>query len=257
MHAQRVAEIVAYANTRRCRHGHINAYLGGRTITHCTSCDNCQPPAPQETDRGLPDESAQLQAILQVAAHGWGRHTLAMILRGEAKAPPSATNTPGFGALPFRSEGALGKMIDLLQQRGFLQARQLEHGGFMLQLTAVGHHALRDPSGLRALAKPPVKPAPPEVIPKHKEHAADVPADVSSVTDDDPLFERLRAWRSEKARQERVPSYFVAHVSLLRNIAAARPRNENELRAIKGMGPRKFEQYGAELLALVKETASG
>jgi superfamily II DNA helicase RecQ len=45
----------------------------------------------------------------------------------------------------------------------------------------------------------------------------------------------------------------VAHNSLLRNIAAARPRTESQLLAIKGMGPRKLEQHGAELLQLVRE----
>jgi ATP-dependent DNA helicase RecQ len=251
---QRVSEIVAYANTRRCRHGHISAYLGGRTITRCASCDNCQPQAPQPADGDLPGESAQLQMILEVvAAHRWGRHTLAMILRGEAEAPASAKNTPGFGALPFRSERALSKMIDLLQQRGFLQARQLEHGGFMLQLTAAGRRALGDPSALRALAPSRARPAPRKAMPRPAEHGPAAPADVSLIADDDPLFERLRAWRLSKAREAGVSPFVIAHNALLRNIAAARPRNESELRAIKGMGPRKLEHYGAELLRLVRE----
>jgi hypothetical protein len=37
---QRVDEIAAYARTSRCRHGHINSYLGGRTIERCDACDN-------------------------------------------------------------------------------------------------------------------------------------------------------------------------------------------------------------------------
>jgi ATP-dependent DNA helicase RecQ len=251
--AQRVAEIVAYANTRRCRHGHINAYLGGRTVTRCTSCDNCQPQGPQRADHDLPDEGAQLQAILQAAAHGWGRHSLAMILRGDPKAPPAAKNAPGFGALAFRSEGALGKMFDLLQQRGFLQASQLEHGGFMLQLTAAGRRALNDPGALRGLVQPAARPAPRGATPKRKGRGSDGPADISSVADDDPLFERLRAWRLDKAREAKVSPFLVAHNSLLRNIVAARPHDERELLAVKGMGPRKLEQYGAELLRLVRE----
>ena len=39
--AQRVDEITAYARTSRCRHGYLNAYLGGRAIKRCTACDNC------------------------------------------------------------------------------------------------------------------------------------------------------------------------------------------------------------------------
>jgi ATP-dependent DNA helicase RecQ len=251
--AQRVAEIVAYANTRRCRHGHISAYLGGQAIKHCTSCDNCQPQASQPADGDLPDESTQLQAILQAAAHGWGRHTLATILRGDPDAPPSARNAPGFAALPFRSEGAILKMVDLLQQRGFLQARQLEHGGFMLQFTAAGRRALDDPSALRPLARSRARPTPRKPLPKPAQHGPTAPTDVSTLPDDDPLFARLRAWRLEKARELGVSAFVIAHNSLLRNIAAARPRNESELRAIKGMGPRKLEQYGADLLRLVRE----
>ncbi len=81
------------------------------------------------------------------------------------------------------------------------------------------------------------------------------PRDVSIVRDDDPLFRRLRAWRLDKAREERVPAFRVAHNSVLRSIAAGRPRTERELRAIRGIGPRKLEKYGAELLSLVREGA--
>jgi ATP-dependent DNA helicase RecQ len=251
--AQRVAEIVAYANTRRCRHGHISAYLGGRAIRHCASCDNCQPQRPQQADGDLPDESAQLQVVLQAAAHGWGRRNLVAILRGEPQAPPSARGTPGFGALSFRSEGALGKMLDRLQQRGFLQAHQLEHGGFMLQLTATGRRALTDPSALRPLAQSGARSASRKTTPQPVPHGSAAPADVSALPDDDPLFARLRAWRLEKAREAGLSAFLIAHNSLLRNIAAARPQSERELLAIKGMGPRKLEQYGPELLRLVRE----
>jgi hypothetical protein len=37
----RLAEIMAYATTARCRHGHISAYFGGRRIERCQACDNC------------------------------------------------------------------------------------------------------------------------------------------------------------------------------------------------------------------------
>ncbi|UCC78229.1 MAG: HRDC domain-containing protein, partial [Anaerolineales bacterium] len=45
------------------------------------------------------------------------------------------------------------------------------------------------------------------------------------------------------------------HNSVLRSIAAVRPRTERELCAIRGVGPRKLEKYGAELLLLVREEA--
>ncbi len=37
----RIAEMMAYAETRLCRHGYLSTYFGGRPIERCESCDNC------------------------------------------------------------------------------------------------------------------------------------------------------------------------------------------------------------------------
>ncbi|MEE8391646.1 MAG: RecQ family ATP-dependent DNA helicase [Anaerolineae bacterium] len=167
--AQRVDEIAAYAQTHRCRHGHLNAYLGGRVIERCTACDNCieiQPPS----DTGLPDEREQLLTVLRCVADapwGWGRRSLTRILRGDDKARPGgqalhekARDNTNFGALAFRSDAAVGRMLDVLESVGFLQARQLGHGGVVLDLTPAGQAALQDPSALDDLVAPVKKPPP-------------------------------------------------------------------------------------------------
>ena len=75
---------------------------------------------------------------------------------------------------------------------------------------------------------------------------------------DPALFERLRNWRGEQARQQRVPAYVVLHNSHLEEIAARKPQTIHELGSIKGIGLRRAARYGEELLALVRgrETAS-
>ncbi len=249
---QRVAEIVAYANTKRCRHGHISAYLGGRMITECRSCDNCLPSKAELAPVELPDERTQLQTILQAAAHGWGQRNLIYILRGQPRAPEAAQDERGFGALAFRSGTAIGHMIARLLEANLLEKRQLQHGGVMLQLTPAGRRALADSSVLQAVTTKPERSAVRSKT-RWKKRSVDVPVDVAMVPEDDPLFQRLRAWRLEKAREASVPAFVIAHNSLLRNIAAARPRSDSELLAIKGMGPRRLEKYGAELLVLVGE----
>ncbi len=247
---QRVAEIVAYANSRRCRHGHISTYLGGRAITECQSCDNCLPLTVKLAAITVPDECTQLQTVLRAAAHGWGQRNLIRILRGEATAPEAARHRPWFGALSFRSATAIRHMIEGLIEAGFLQTCKLERG-VALRLTPAGRQALDDSTTLRPLA-----PKPPEQViqpatKRDRQTKASVPVDVSRVPDDDPLLQSLLAWRTATAREAGVPAFMVAHNALLRNIAAARPRTESELLAIKGMGPRKLEKYGAELLRLV------
>ncbi len=68
---------------------------------------------------------------------------------------------------------------------------------------------------------------------------------------DADLFERLRSWRGEKAREQKVPAYVVLHNSHLEEISASKPRTIQELGSIKGVGLRRAARYGEELLALV------
>ena len=66
----------------------------------------------------------------------------------------------------------------------------------------------------------------------------------------------LRAWRSEIARTRGVPAYVVLHDSTIDGIAASRPATLNELRGVAGIGDKKLEHYGDELLALVRAEAA-
>jgi len=69
------------------------------------------------------------------------------------------------------------------------------------------------------------------------------------------LFERLRIWRGEKAREQKVPAYVVLHNSHLEEISSSKPRTIQELGSIKGVGLRRAARYGEELLALVNGEA--
>jgi len=166
---QRVDEISAYAKTTRCRHGYLNAYLGGRAIERCGACDNCVE-IPLPADAGLPNEREQFLTILRCvsgAPWSWGRATLVRILRGEDEARAGrgplherARDHVGFGALAFRSRVAVERMLGCLEGMGLLEARRLEHGGVVLDLSSAGQAALRDPSPLDDLLEPVQEPPP-------------------------------------------------------------------------------------------------
>ena len=89
-------------------------------------------------------------------------------------------------------------------------------------------------------------------------HTQEVPtgsipvADTASATPgeayDPALFARLRAWRQEAARQAGQKAFYVFPDATLKRIAAARPQTLEDLGAIKGVGPRKLEQYGQDVL---------
>jgi len=249
--AQRVDEIAAYARTLRCRHGHLNAYLGGRIIERCAACDNCvefQPPPEQD---GLPDEREQLAAILLCVAQlrwSWGRRNLVRILRGDPQAPDKARHHEDFGALAFRSATAVGHLLERLESSGFLQARQLDHGGVVLDITSTGKAALQNPAALDGLILAAKESPPPRKSPQEDEAELDV---------DEALFQALRTWRLEQARAQEAPPYVVFHDSHLRAIAAHRPITLEALSELKGVGPSKLEKYGAAVIELVRRHLKG
>ncbi|HET6873914.1 MAG TPA: HRDC domain-containing protein, partial [Acidimicrobiales bacterium] len=74
---------------------------------------------------------------------------------------------------------------------------------------------------------------------------------------DERVWERLRAWRSERAKAAKVPPYVVFDDKTLRLIAVALPVTERDLLSLKGIGPGKFESYGSELIALAEELRTG
>ena len=67
------------------------------------------------------------------------------------------------------------------------------------------------------------------------------------------LFEQLRAWRAEAARSHGVPAYVIFHDATLAEIARMRPVSLEALRGISGVGVRKLEAYGADIVGLVKQ----
>jgi ATP-dependent DNA helicase RecQ len=247
---QRVDEIASYAATRRCRHGHISAYLGGRLLSQCRVCDNCQPALSilksSVAQLDLPGERQQFEIVLSciASAHGgWGQANLVNILRGGARASQAGKSSKQWKALSFRSQAALEGLVSRLLGAEMLSQRQLSHGGVVLELTPTGRAALQDPARLQALLKTGPS-TPPQGLTE---------ADAPSGPLDEALHERLKTWRREVAQAAGVPLYVVAHNSLLQQIAAARPQNAAELTAIKGMGPKRLEQYGVAILKLVKE----
>ena len=64
-------------------------------------------------------------------------------------------------------------------------------------------------------------------------------------------FEALRAWRAEVARSHGVPAYVIFHDATLRELALARPQTLDDLGHISGVGVRKRDAYGEEVLRCV------
>ncbi|TXF79037.1 HRDC domain-containing protein [Chryseobacterium sp.] len=66
------------------------------------------------------------------------------------------------------------------------------------------------------------------------------------------ILESLKIWRSEKAKDQSLPVYFIATNKELLSIARYRPGKKEELLDIKGFGKHKIENYGEEIIEIVE-----
>ncbi len=65
------------------------------------------------------------------------------------------------------------------------------------------------------------------------------------------LFLQLKAWRAEVAREHNLPAYVVFHDATLAEMARQRPASLVELAGISGVGTKKLEAYGEEILRVL------
>jgi ATP-dependent DNA helicase RecQ len=220
--------LVRFAESRRCRHRQVAEHFGETYQEDCGMCDVCSPlPVPEtETTPALPlpdDVAGTIHAAVLALRWPLGRTGLAAMLRGSPTAPRSAQRSPSYGALAAASPAEVKRWIQLLELADALEQFENEDGFRLLRaVPGAALPAIGAPAG-----------APP----------------------DDALFERLRAWRSERARADEVPAYVVLHDATLRELAASKPRSPLDLATVKGFGPTKLERYAEDVLAVIGSDA--
>jgi ATP-dependent DNA helicase RecQ len=77
--------------------------------------------------------------------------------------------------------------------------------------------------------------------------AAELPAEA------EPVFERLRAWRTAVAKEQGMPPYVIFHDATLRLIAASPPSTLAGLALVNGVGETKLARYGQQILDVLAE----
>lgn len=73
---------------------------------------------------------------------------------------------------------------------------------------------------------------------------------------DEEVFAALRSWRSQVAREEKVPAYVIFSDATLQAISEELPSDETEMLSISGVGPSKLERYGAQVLEVIRSVRS-
>jgi ATP-dependent DNA helicase RecQ len=68
---------------------------------------------------------------------------------------------------------------------------------------------------------------------------------------DSTVLAALKKWRRERALQDRVPAFVIFHDSALEQISMTSPKTVGELRRVHGIGEKKLELYGREILEVL------
>ncbi|MGO4710312.1 HRDC domain-containing protein, partial [Chryseobacterium sp. 2TAF14] len=78
-------------------------------------------------------------------------------------------------------------------------------------------------------------------------------ADDEALSNDEiKILDALKLWRSEKAKEQNLPTYFIATNKELVSVAKYKPAKKEELLDIKGFGKHKIENYGEEILEILE-----
>lgn len=242
--------LVSLAETAGCRRSRLLGYFGeAQHATGCGNCDNCLSPP------RVSDGKVAAQKILSCAyrtGQRFGAMHLIDVLVGRL-----TERVKQFGHDRLSVFG-IGRELNEKQWRGVLR-----------QLVAMGHlradseafGALKLTDTARGVLKGETEVMLREQAPTTRNRAI---RDKSRRGDLAPaaagqagavhsaLHTALKAWRAEIARTRGFPAYVVLHDSTIDGIAASRPTTLSGLRGIAGIGDKKLEHYGDELIALVK-----
>lgn len=247
----RLQRMIEYAALDECRRQIILGFFGQRFAGPCDACDVCVAPVGKprvKADLVATEESNRIARTILQAAEDFGgrigRGLIGDVLAGSKSKRLTDRNlhrARSYGALQLHTQEQVRTWMDELIAQRLLQLTVEEYP--RLQLTEAGAEALLGET-LLALSgfskRPEKKPEPVAVVP------------AGNVSLLEPLADKLRAWRRQKASELGMPPYIILHNSVLEDIAAQQPQSREELQRIKGIGENKIEAYGAEIVLLVQ-----
>jgi ATP-dependent DNA helicase RecQ len=242
LESQRLTALLAYCEAPRCRRQVLLDYFG-EPRDPCGNCDVCAEP-PELWD-GTQAAQKALSAIFRTGMR-FGVTHLTDILRGKATDKVRQWNhdqLPTFGVGTDLDDHAWKSVFRQLAAAGLVHVDMAEHGA--LQLTDAAREVLKGQRSVQLRRPARRKPTSPV------RGSAMAQSDLSPA--DEALFQLLRKWRADTAREQAVPAYVILHDRTLRELAEVRPGSHGLLAGITGMGSAKIEHYGEELLALVRE----
>jgi ATP-dependent DNA helicase RecQ len=260
--------LLSLAEATDCRRGRLLAYFNEhgltgeqRAIYRCGNCDNCLSPAVTwDATQAAQKLLSCIYRVQQASGISFGAGHIIDILRGKttdkmAQFAHHNLSTFGIGAevseqqykALLRQLIALGAVSVDAEHFNTLKLEPLaknflkgEHIVMLREAAPERDSARRAKSSMRSDGKPKTKT--PETL-----------AALSSAAQQ--RFAALKAWRAEVAREHALPAYVIFHDATLLAMATAAPQTLAELSGISGLGAKKLEAYGSEVLRLLRDDA--
>jgi ATP-dependent DNA helicase RecQ len=247
--------LVSLAETANCRRTHLLGYFGETLkAVRCGNCDNCLSPPKLRDGRVI---AQKLLSCAYRTGQRFGAMHLIDVLIGrmtERVIQFGHNNASVFGIGRELNEKQWRAALRQLVAMGHLRPDTEAFGALKLTETARGVLKGETEVWLREeQASGRIR------VSRVKSRRGDLAAPSASAADagHPALVNTLRAWRSVVARKRGVPAYVVLHDTTIDGIATSRPTTLGQLRDIPGIGDKKLEHYGDELIALVRASPTG
>jgi ATP-dependent DNA helicase RecQ len=254
--------LLSLAEATDCRRNRLLSYFGenaGIASYRCNNCDNCLSPAVTwDATQAAQKLLSCIYRVQQASGISFGAGHIIDILRGKTTDKMTQfahhqLSTFGIGAeiseqqykALLRQLIALGAVSVDAEHFNTLKLEPLAKSYLKGEHTVLLREAMPESvrkakSGTRSEGK--AKTKTPETL-----------AALDSVAQQ--RFAALKAWRAEVAREHALPAYVIFHDATLLAMATAAPQTLAELSGISGLGAKKLEAYGEEVLRLLRDDA--
>ncbi|MFF2844827.1 DNA helicase RecQ [Streptomyces sp. NPDC058001] len=255
--ASHLDAMLALCETVQCRRAQLLTYFGqDPSASTCGNCDSCL--TPPETWDGTVAAQKVLSTVVRLQrerGQKFGAGQIIDILMGRKTAKIIQFDHDQLSVF------GIGEELAEAEWRGVV--RQLLAQGLLAVEGEYGTLVLTDASGtvLRRERDVPLRKEPKRPTAsrsgggkgerKAKTAAVELPEALL------PVFEALRAWRAEQAREQGVPAYVIFHDATLREIVTVAPRSIEELGGISGVGEKKLMTYGEGVLGVLSAQGPG
>ena len=240
--------LLGLCETAACRRVRLLSYFG-ETSTPCGNCDTCiEPPETWDATREARMALSCVFRAHRASGFHFGAGHLIDILRGNLtekvrERGHDTLSTFAIGA--SLSEPEWRGVFRQLVAYGYLTVDHDGYGAFVL--TEASKPVLKGEKNVTLRRY--VKPTRTRQGSSRTGERADPTLGMGSR--ERARWDRLRAWRTDTAKSDGVPAYVIFHDATLAEIARSAPDTIDDLRHIPGIGARKLERFGDELLEVV------